>query len=512
MPFKGPTLGWEALEWITANLVIPDGERRGEPLVLTDEQAELILRFYALDPKGDRLYRRALISRPKGWGKSPLLAALCAFEACGPCRFSGWKNGEAAGKPVPTPLVQLAAVSEDQTENTYSLLYQMLSEGPALDHYGLDVGLTRVFIPGGGKIEPVTSQAGTREGQRVTFACLDETHLWLPGNKGVQLAATIRRNAAKMNGATFETTNAYRPGQESVAEKSAEAAKVESKGLLYDHREPSRSPSLDNKQELRKALIQVYGDARAWVDVDRLMAEVADPATDPSDARRFYLNQIVHAADAAFDIEQWNALADASALVPDGELVVLGFDGARFHDTTALVATTVETGHQFVLGIWERPQEAGEDWEVDESDVDAVVEQAFERYDIWRLYGDPPYWESALDRWAGRWPDQIVRWWTNRNKPMAYALRAYATAQRGADLSHDGDTVMARHVGNARKRETRLKDEEGRWMWLISKEHPNSANKIDAAMAGCLSWEARGDAIAAGATKTKNKSRVPVSF
>ncbi len=36
-------------------------------------------------------------------------------------------------------------------------------------------------------------------------------------------------------------------------------------------------------------------------------------------------------------------------------------------------------------------------------------------------------------------------------------------------------------------------------MWTIRKDRKDSLFKIDAAMAGCLSWEARNDAIAAGA-------------
>lgn len=516
MPWRGaefpgdfPSLGWAALDWISTYLVVPDGARRGEPLVLTDEQARLVVRFYALDGKGRRTFRRAVISRPKGWGKSPLLAALCAFEACGPARFDGWDSaGEPVGSVWPTPWVQLAAVSEDQTDNTYSLLVEMLSEGSASDTFGLDVGITRTFTHGGGRIEPVTASAGSREGQRVTFAVLDETHLWTQTNSGVRLAATIRRNAGKMAGATFETTNAYRPGEESVAEKSSDAGRKKTAGVLFDHREPSRPPSLQNKTEVRKALRDVYGDARAWVDLDRILAEIEDPATDPDDARRFYLNQIVAGADEAFDREAFVGLADPTRTIEDGALVAVGFDGSRFDDATGLVATCVESGFQQTLGVWERPQNADEEWEVDEVDVTAVVEAAFDRWDVWRLYADPPYWETAIDSWSGRWGDKrVIRWWTNRRQPIAYACRAYRDAIRTGDLSHDGTEALVRHVGNARRRQLQARDAEGRPLWMIGKDRAGSPHKIDLAMAAVLSWEARGDAIAAGALK-RRKHRV----
>ena len=46
-----------------------------------------------------------------------------------------------------------------------------------------------------------------------------------------------------------------------------------------------------------------------------------------------------------------------------------------------------------------------------------------------------------------------------------------------------------------------VKDDKGRAMWSIQKERPGSRLEIAGAMAGVLSWEARGDAIAAGAVK-----------
>ncbi len=62
----------------------PDGERMGERWVYSDEQALFLLWFYALDEKGKFIYRRAMLERVKGRGKSPLLAALCVTELMGP--------------------------------------------------------------------------------------------------------------------------------------------------------------------------------------------------------------------------------------------------------------------------------------------------------------------------------------------------------------------------------------------------------------------------------------------
>ena len=41
-----PTLGYLVAEWIEADCVIPDGERTGEPYVLTDEMLRFLLHYY----------------------------------------------------------------------------------------------------------------------------------------------------------------------------------------------------------------------------------------------------------------------------------------------------------------------------------------------------------------------------------------------------------------------------------------------------------------------------------
>ena len=66
-------------------------------------------------------------------------------------QFDGFDaHGEAVGRPHPSPHVQLAAVSESQTDNTMSLVIPMLREGNAASEIpGLDVGRTRVLTRNG---------------------------------------------------------------------------------------------------------------------------------------------------------------------------------------------------------------------------------------------------------------------------------------------------------------------------------------------------------------------------
>src|SRR5690606_37194755 len=172
------TLGWEVLAWGSAMLGQPDGEYKGQSWEYTPEQALFILRFYAVDDEGKFLYRRAVLERVKGWGKSPLVAAICCTECFGPVRFDGWDaDGEPVGAPAYSPLVQIAAISDSQADNTMVLVGEMLAEGEAANIRGIEIMLSKVTAPGQRKIEKVTASPRGREGNRATFVVMDEM-LW----------------------------------------------------------------------------------------------------------------------------------------------------------------------------------------------------------------------------------------------------------------------------------------------------------------------------------------------
>lgn len=104
--------------------------------------------------------------------------------------------------------------------------------------------------------------------------------------------------------------------------------------------------------------------------------------------------------------------------------------------------------------------------------------------------------------------DKVIAWWTTTGKKMAFALREFKTDMRPDVMSHDGSEPLVRHVGNSIRRPTNMRDEEGKFLWLIGKEGAKSPNKIDLAMCAVLSWKARGDAIAAGEPKKKKRGRL----
>lgn len=534
-PGAVPTLGFEVIDWITEYLAAPD---RGdyEPFLLYPEQEDFVLRYYEINPAtGKRRFRRGVISRPRGWGKSPFLAALAIVEALGPVVPGGWDSqGQPVGKPwseVRTPLVQIAAVSETQTKNTWSPLLEML-QGPVIDAYpGLEPLDTFVNLPRG-RIEPITSSARTVKGNKPVFAVLDQTEEWVRSNRGNRLAETMRINAAKIGGTTIESPNAFIPGEGSVAEESAafwakiREGRARDDGLYYDHREAPPETDMADRVSLLSGLSYTYGDSAdrngGHVDLDTLVATIWDPSTDPQTARADFLNQITHASDSWISQPEWAGVAAADKVVGRGEEIVLGFDGSRRRnrgvtDATALVGCRVSDGHLFLLGCWEQPDGPfGQDWQVPTIEVLATVEDAFREYKVVGMYADPARWESHVAKWEADHGRRLklksstqhpIEWWMTggRSNQIVRALEKFRSSVVDGELSHDGSSVLTRHILNARRRESRSGIQ-------IMKEHPDSPKKIDAAIAAVLAWQARVDAMAKGLgrKKTGKSGRVVV--
>ena len=523
------TLGWGVIEWCESGLNQPDGDHAGEPFRFTREQINFVLWFYAVNSAGRFTYRRAVLRRAKGWGKSPFLAALCLAELCGPVRFGGWlDNGDPYGIPHPMPWVCLAGVSEQQTQNTMTVVLAMLDGAPAVDVYGLDVGLTRIYTPGGGRLIPITASSSTQEGARPSFAVLDETHHWTESNGGHKLARVLRRNLAKSrdgSARSIETTNAHAPGEDSIAEISYQAhlaileGRTRTGGLLYDSREAPGSVDLTDELSLMAGLRAAYGDS-TWVDLERIRDEVWDPGTPPEESRRFYLNQIVASADSWVAPHEWdlNHRPDLAALefaAPGdwraGTTVVLGFDGGRTDDSSALVTIRISDGAPFLLGLWEKP--AGPDgagWEVDHDAVRGTVDHAFSTLDVVGFFSDVREWETDVDAWRDTYAERLLIKATTRHAValdmrghQADIVRAVEAAHRAIvdrELPHDGDPRLRRHVVNARRR-------PNRYGVSFGKETRESPHKVDALAALVLARMARTRVLADGVL-TRRRGRV----
>lgn len=185
---------------------------------------------------------------------------------------------------------------------------------------------------------------------------------------------------------------------------------------------------------------------------------------------------------------------------PDpGTQVCLSFDGSEVSDFTVIKAETF-AGRLFTPRwgsggtIWDPSLTEGR---IRKGDVTEAVFALFDRFDVNRMYCDPPYWETEIEEWAAQLGDErVIKWPTYRPVPMHAATERFVSDLGSKRLTHDGCPVTTQHVGNARIAPRR----DGRYM--LAK--PDVARKIDAAVASVLAHEAAADARAAGWGESKD--------
>lgn len=504
---KVKTLGWEVLNWCSTYLAHPDaGQREGLSWVFYNEQALFILRLYALNDNGSFRYERAILERPKKWGKSPLLAALCCAELLGPVRFSHWRpDGNPVGKPVSKPLVQIAAISEDQANNTYNCVMPMLLNGLASTVYGLTdqhIMLSKVLTDSGGLIQKVTASPRGRQGQRVTFVVCDETHLWVPAEKGPELFEAINNNAVGMNNRVVETTNAPVPGEGSVAESSHFAVEELLKILgpdipiLLDSRNVDVDDILDY-DEVMPALRYVYGDAAkengGHVDLERIYRHFRDPATDDHSNRRFFLNQRLSGKAAWISKSKWELNKRQDLRLRSTDLIALGFKGTKY--SSGLVACRLTDRALFVLGHWEHTIEA--EWEAPVKKIDKKIRKVLNDRDVSLCFCEPERWQDIIAEWHADYEVVEEFWWSNKMKTVR-ATEEFESAVYELRVCHN-DERLDRHVYNAQIEEY----PQGR---TIRKEFPDSKKHIVLAQAAILAFCAASTAIEEGALNGRDNT------
>lgn len=488
------TLGWEIAGWCAEYLLADDGG----PWKFTPEQLRFVLWWYAVDEYSGRFkYRTGVFQRMKGHGKDPLLAVLCLVELVGPSRFSHWdENRNPVGKAHPRAWVQVTAVNQAQTTNTMSLIPGLMS-----DHfkqvYGIKEGAVLIRANRGRcRLEAVTSSYRALEGKRTTFTLLNETHHWVKGNNGHLMYETIDGNATKKDSRYLAITNAFLPGEDSVAEKMRDhyekilEGRAIDVGFLYDSIEAHPKTPL-TPEALRVVLPKIRGDS-VWLNVETIIQSIQNTTISVARSRRMWLNQVVADEDALYDYSQWKPLERPDATLKPGDEIVLGFDGGKTDDATALVCIRVSDQTAFVLGVWERPDgPQGENWEVPRHAVDSAVHEAFRLFTVKGFYADVALWESYIADWTEQYGERLLVkaaeksaiGWDMRGsqKRSTQAHERLMSSIFNQKLFHDGDLTLRRHLLNAHRNNT---------PYGVSFRKGDERRKIDAYAALMLAHEA----------------------
>lgn len=518
-----PTLGPQVEALIEECTIFGPGSLKGQPAKLDAEKRAALYRMYEVYPKGHRFagrrrFKRCGISWRKGLAKTEFMAwvAFAELHPDGPVRCDGFDaGGQPVGRPVADPYIPMLAVTAEQVEElAYGALYVMVTEGPDADLFdATNDRIVRLSSSGraDGKAVPLSNSPGSRDGARTTFQCFDEPHrLILPRQVAAHetMVANLEKRVAEDPWGLYVGT-AGEIGEASVAEGLHDEARmiadgeIEAPQLFYFHREAGTGHDLESFDQRVAAVSEATGPVGEYGpgQFESIARQWDRPSADKAYLERVWLNRWVKSARQAFDVKRWATLGTGEQVKP-GAFVTWGFDGARYRDATAFVITDIRTGVQRPWAMWERPLDAPDGWEIPADQVVAALDEIHERFQVWRGYYDPFHWAEQMKAAAGRYGDTVVvEWRTNRTLQMAWAVRRYRDAQTAGDVTWSPADPLAdrfaAHMGAAGRQDVNHWDDNGERLFILSKIHPD--RKFDAAMAGCLSWEARLDALKAGA-------------
>lgn len=437
----------------------------GEPISLRTWQRQLINEIFALNAEGRRQHRTAFIGIARKNGKSALMAGIALYEF-----VLGIDGGE----------ILIVAKDRDQARIIFETCLSMLKRSPRLAdlfHKNRDV-LTNKET--GTTLRALSRDALSAEGTSPSLAIVDEVHahpddkLWnvLQEGKGA-------RREPLLIGITTAGARSDRLGYDSLAYR------------LYQHGCRVASGEVTDDTFYFAWWEPLLGDQADWTD-PATWAE-ANPGLDDlvslesfhdslartpiPEFRTKRCNQWVATMNSALPAGRWEALGN-SALIPDGEPVVLGFDGAISNDSTALVAWSLE-GHLQTVGVWERPQTAHE-WIVDADEVLDTIRLAAAKWQVLELAYDPAYWRHEMEA-LGREGIPAVEFPMSRIR-MVPAWDSFYASVMAEEFTHDDNAAMTRHMSNLVVQQTPTGS-------YPTKESKNSQRKIDLAIAAIIGYD-----------------------
>jgi phage terminase large subunit-like protein len=200
------------------------------------------------------------------------------------------------------------------------------------------------------------------------------------------------------------------------------------------------------------------------------------PKMRESSFRRARLCQLTDQLEEAWlPPSAWNSCTQVQG-IPDGADVVVAFDGSFNGDTTVLVVATVDQQpHLDLVELWE-----ADGRQVPIVDVETAIRAACRRWRVLEIAADPFRWARSLQLLDGEGLP-VLEYPQSPGRMTPATARFYEAVVNG-QLTHSGDSRLARHIGNAVLRE----DARGA---RLAKERKDSPRRIDAAVAAVMAHD-----------------------
>jgi phage terminase large subunit-like protein len=447
----------------------------GDRIKLRDWQKDIVRGVYARRPDGRRKHRRCLIGLPRKNAKSTLVSGFAL-------------HGLLMGGPGSQ--VYSLACDKDQAKIVFTTAKRMTAMDEQLTKH-IQPYRDMLEVPATGSVyKALSSEAFSKEGLNPSMAVYDELHA-APNDELYQVITSAfgARRDPLLVAITTAGVKSDSTGQDSICYR------------LYQYGLKCASGEVDDPsfffcwygapEDCNPALPETweksnpgFNDLLDPEDFASLYAQAEANGTI-ADFRTKRLNQWVSSSQAWLPHGAWNACYDPAfdfLIPPRG--VVLGFDGSRNQDSTALVAVTVEERPRLkLLGLWEKPADRSTDWHVPRAEVMDMIRDCCRRWPVREVAMDEYLWvgegETLLEEGI---PVESFPQTASRMSPATQRFYEAVTMRR---IRHDGDPRLARHLDNCR-----LKiDSRG---VRVTKEHSTSQRKVDAAVAAIIGLDRAG--------------------
>ncbi|HYZ13763.1 MAG TPA: terminase large subunit [Actinomycetota bacterium] len=410
------------IEFIERHCCLTKGTRAGERVHLLQWQKDLITDLFALDVSRRR-YRRAYVQMARKNGKTFLMACVALYEA-----VVGEMGGEVyfvAGDRMQASRafgeIRKIAEADDELRGLFTFYKhaaEIPSSGTVLRVLSADAGLQLGLEPSFTVFDEVAVQPNDRLWNAMSLGSGSREHPMLvgistPGWERDSLAYKLYMHGKKIDAGEIEDPTFYF--------KAYEPSDVDA-----DHTDP-------------KVWAEANPSLGAFLHAEDFAAALA--STDENEFRRFRLGQWTATHSVAFTSGVWDAAKDRSrATIPEGTDVVVAFVAARKRDAVAIVGCTVDDPHIFPIKIWEDSNR------VDPNDVAEELRDVWRRYDVRDLVCSQRDWSWVLLSLAEEGlPVAAV---PRSPQRLASEWQVFFDAVTEKRVTHDGDPVLARHVGN----------------------------------------------------------------
>jgi phage terminase large subunit-like protein len=447
------------------------GGHYGDLIRVRPWQHETTGMVYARTANGRLRHREALIGLPRKNGKSALGSSY---------GLHGLVMGPEGGE------VYSCAADKDQARIVFNVAKKMVQLDPELD--GEQGGIIKVYrdaleyVETGSIYKVLSSEAFTKEGLNPTCVVYDELHA-APTDElyDVMVNAFGARVDPLLIIITTAGVKTDQENRDSICYRRYQYGVRVAQGEIDDptffmcwYGAPKNADYRD--PAVWEAANPGYGDLIDPQDFVSVIGKV-----DENTFRTKRLNQWVSSVQAWLPGGAWdNCRNPDRTFVPGARGIVLGFDGSKNGDTTALVAVTVDSNPVVkVLGLWDRPEDSPE-WKVPRGEVKDAIRQACHDFNVREIAWDEWLWEDAAEELEEEGLPVVA--FQQTMSAMGPATQRFYEMVINGKIEHDGDPRLARHLENAQlKTETRGA--------RLIKDAKKSPRKIDLAVASVMALD-----------------------